>query len=450
LIPTYLGFADFGMSMASTKFGSEAYAEGDPEKEARIIRTAAAIALASSLPVAALLMIFAGTITGLFNVPEHLAANATAALRIAAVGMVINFLCGIFNTPQLARLRMDLNTLITAIPRILGQIATPIVIYLGYGITGAMAALLAASVLSLLAHSMASKTFLPELFAYGIDVKYVRPMLSFGVGLVFAGFAVLLLLNAEKGIVGSLLSVKELAYYSVAFTFASVTTLLASSLVQSLIPAFTQCLKRDEIEQAKMLFNRAAVMMLCGIVPMCSFLILISPEFFELWAGREFALESTTPFLILIIGVSFYVLGYVPNAVIVSVGRTDTLARIYWIELVPFLLIAIFLTSSMGIRGAAVAWSVRVSIDAVLIFTFARKVTSVRFSLFRRGFFAPIIIYFFFSLALAVSWIYALDVTTKLIIFGINFVAYILVCWFYILDHDERSWLRGYLKLRIV
>lgn len=29
LIPTYLGFAAFGMSMASTKFGSEAYAEGD-------------------------------------------------------------------------------------------------------------------------------------------------------------------------------------------------------------------------------------------------------------------------------------------------------------------------------------------------------------------------------------------------------------------------------------
>src|SRR5690606_33735012 len=48
LIPTYLAFADFGMSMASTKFGSEAYAEGDEEKEARIVRTAALIALMSS------------------------------------------------------------------------------------------------------------------------------------------------------------------------------------------------------------------------------------------------------------------------------------------------------------------------------------------------------------------------------------------------------------------
>jgi O-antigen/teichoic acid export membrane protein len=85
LIPTYLGFADFGMGMASTKFGSEAYAEGDEEKEARIIRTAALIALCSRVPVAAALMAFAAPVVGLFNVPEALRAEATLALRLAAV-----------------------------------------------------------------------------------------------------------------------------------------------------------------------------------------------------------------------------------------------------------------------------------------------------------------------------------------------------------------------------
>src|SRR5690606_19788284 len=119
LIPTYLGFADFGMSMASTKFGSEAYAEGDEEKEARIVRTAALIALMSSVPVATLLILFAGSVISLFNVPPDYIAEATLALRLAAVTFVINILCGIFNTPQLARLRMDLNTLINAVPRIL-------------------------------------------------------------------------------------------------------------------------------------------------------------------------------------------------------------------------------------------------------------------------------------------------------------------------------------------
>src|SRR4029079_17936834 len=44
LIPSYLGFADFGMGLGSTKFASEAYAAGDGEREARIVRTAALIA----------------------------------------------------------------------------------------------------------------------------------------------------------------------------------------------------------------------------------------------------------------------------------------------------------------------------------------------------------------------------------------------------------------------
>ena len=51
LIPSYFAFADFGMSLASTKFASEAYAAGDREKEAQVVRTAALIAFFSSLPV---------------------------------------------------------------------------------------------------------------------------------------------------------------------------------------------------------------------------------------------------------------------------------------------------------------------------------------------------------------------------------------------------------------
>src|SRR5687768_10661544 len=53
LIPSYFSFADFGMNIASTKFGSAAFAEGSPEREARIVRTAVLIALISSLPLAA-------------------------------------------------------------------------------------------------------------------------------------------------------------------------------------------------------------------------------------------------------------------------------------------------------------------------------------------------------------------------------------------------------------
>src|SRR5580765_5486277 len=52
LIPTYFSFADFGMGVASTRFGSEAYGAGDPRKEGELVRGAAFIALISSLFIA--------------------------------------------------------------------------------------------------------------------------------------------------------------------------------------------------------------------------------------------------------------------------------------------------------------------------------------------------------------------------------------------------------------
>src|SRR4029078_2758549 len=44
LIPTYFSFADFGMGIASTKFGSEAYGQGDTRQEGAVVRTADFIA----------------------------------------------------------------------------------------------------------------------------------------------------------------------------------------------------------------------------------------------------------------------------------------------------------------------------------------------------------------------------------------------------------------------
>ena len=169
LIPSYFNFADFGMGLASTKFGSEAYASGDRVKEARVVRTAAIIALVPSFVIAIVLAVFSGWITSFFSIPAELQGEAILALKIAAGTFVVNFLNAIFNTPQLTRLRMDLNTVISAVPRILGVILTPIVIYFGWGIVGAVAVLFAASVLTLGSNLYFSRRLLPELVGLSIE-----------------------------------------------------------------------------------------------------------------------------------------------------------------------------------------------------------------------------------------------------------------------------------------
>ncbi len=239
LIPTYLGFADFGMSIASTKFASEAYAAGDAAREARIVRTAGLIALCASLPFGVAIFALSGWLATVFNVPAHLHAEASLALKFAAVTFVLNFLNGIFNTPQLTRLRMDLNTFVTSGFRILGLIATPFAVYID-GVVGAVFVLMIASLLTLAGHILISGRLVRHLFATAIDRPAIRPMLKFGGALVVSGIATMVLSNGEKGILSITASVRSLAYYSVAFSLAAMMTMFTNSMVQSLLPAFSQ------------------------------------------------------------------------------------------------------------------------------------------------------------------------------------------------------------------
>src|SRR5439155_14311943 len=58
LIPAYFAFADLGMGIASTKFASEAYSQGDNTKEAETVWTAAMIASASSIIIGMPIFLF--------------------------------------------------------------------------------------------------------------------------------------------------------------------------------------------------------------------------------------------------------------------------------------------------------------------------------------------------------------------------------------------------------
>jgi len=381
LIPTYLGFADFGMGMASTKFGSEAYAEGDEEKEARVVRTAALISLMTSVPVAAALMIFAPRVIGLFNVPEALQGEAATALRIAAVTLVVNFLCGIFNTPQLARLRMDLNTFINAGSRILGLIATPIILYLGFGIVGAVTVLLVASLINLAGHLIVSSEFVPKLLASNVKSILIRQLIGFGGGLAFASAAAMIVANAEKSVLPAYVDVKALAYYSVAFTLATMATLFSQAMIQSLTPAFSQLQRPEKRHELENLFFRVLRYNLLLVLPTFFILLLIAKPFFFLWAGPEFSENSVVPFFILLSGLLFNIPAYLPYALIIAQGRSDIFVKLYALESVPYLVLAVIFTQRWGINGAAAAWSLRIIIDALLLFRIAGSVNGWSFPL---------------------------------------------------------------------
>lgn len=438
LIPTYFGFADFGMGMASTKFGSGAYADGDAQREARIVRTALLIALCGSVPVAVVFFVFSGEVISLFNVPPHLVDDTSLALKFASITFVLNFLAGIVNTPQFVRLRMDLNTMVVAGFRILGLLATPFAIFIA-GVPGALFVLMVASFLTLAGSLLVSGRLNRHLFQTSIEPDAVRPMLKFGAGLVGASIAGVVLVNAEKGILAAVVSAAALAYYSVAATIANLMTMFSNSMVQSLVPAFSQLQAADKQDHLNSLYSRAIRLTLIWLVPAVVFLTLVAKPFFAIWAGEDFARESTLPFYILLAGIAINIVAFVPYAVTMASGRTDVLAKIYWVELPFYVVVVLVLSLRYGVIGASIAWSLRVAIDAFIHFAVARRIagvrytqqTLVRFTIVSAVMLLPILVFLYYGQLNAV----VVGVAVAAIL------AYTVLIYRKVLEREEAGWI---------
>ena len=441
LIPTYFSFADFGMGVASTKFASEVYGQGDRVKEGEIVRSTAAIAFVSSLVVAIPLFLFSQPIIIALNVPEHLHAEASVALKIASASFVLGILSSVLNAPMLARLRMDLNTVTSAFPRIMLAAVTPFIIYYGGGIVGAISWAFIVNLTALAVILYLSGRLLPELFRTSVDREYFRRVIKFGGSWFVAMIAAMLLINLEKLFLTKMVSVKALAYYSVAFTFANMATMFSQAMSQSLVPAFSQLLVPGKRSEFDALFARSIRLTLIWLLPAVMLLFVIAKPFFTIWAGEDFGVNSTLPFYVLLVGLLFNLQATVPYTAIAAVGRTDVFARLYWVELLLYAVGAYVLISNFGIVGAAIAWTLRVLFDAFLMIRLSKKYAGVDFRHLdnvKKIFLAAIALLpagFAAALNSYSLWLIALV--------PMGLAAYSAVVWRMGVDADEKRWLIG-------
>ena len=120
--------------------------------------------------------------------------------------------------------------------------------------------------------------------------------------------------------------------------------------------------------------------MLYWALPGATFICAVAQPFFTAWAGPQFGRESTLPLYLLMGGVIFEIMSYVPYALLLALGRTDTIARsLLWL-VIPYLFASALLIHRFGAAGAAAAWSLR-TLTSVSVFSwFARRSTGFRFA----------------------------------------------------------------------
>jgi len=164
-------------------------------------------------------------------------------------------------------------------------------------------------------------------------------------------------------------------------------------------------------------------------------IVTFTHEGLNLWLGSEFADNSTLVLQLLAVGVFINSHAYIPSGLIQGAGRPDLNAKLHLIELPFYLLSLWWLVGVYGIVGAAIAWVLRVLIDAIILFVMARRLLTSAYTL------RPV---FMFGTALFVLTLGAIiqGLVTRGVFITVAMFLFAIVAWLVILSTEERNMIR--------
>lgn len=206
--------------------------------------------------------------------------------------------------------------------------------------------------------------YVPLDAAPSVKRDLVAPLFRYGGWVTVTSFVAPLLDTLDRFLIGSIAGAKAVAYYTVPFSLLSRVSALPWSLSNVLFPKFSV----TSGEERDQLTDEAIRALSVILTPLIIVGILLMEPFLAWWVGPELARNSSTVGEIIAFGVWFNALAYIPYARLQAQGRPDLVAKCQLAELLPYLGLLAVALYAWGVRGAAAAWSMRVIVDAALLF----------------------------------------------------------------------------------
>jgi O-antigen/teichoic acid export membrane protein len=377
----YASLFDFGLGRALTQLVAERRRQQGPQGD---LPAAVSSALAAMLligcagAVAMLALVPWATRVGL-NISLPLQHETLAAARLLAVGIPVVVLTSGYRGILEAYERFDLANAVRVPIGISTFIGPLLVMPFTRSLAWAVGVLLAARVVGLVALMLLVKRVAPTLPRRpSIAHPSLAPVMRCGAWMTVSNILSPLMSSADRFFISAMISASVVAYYTAPYEMVTrLMAMIALAVATSLFPAFARAANAAD---ARILLKRGVRLIVAGFVPVILLVLVLAPFLLRLWLGETFARASTTVLRILAIGILMNGLAQAPFALIQARGRADLTAKIHLLEL-PFYLTSVFyLIRGYGIEGAAIAWTVRVGAEAVVLFAVARYMLGDRVS----------------------------------------------------------------------
>jgi O-antigen/teichoic acid export membrane protein len=275
---------------------------------------------------------------------------------------------------------------------------------------------------------------------YSLDYKLLRPLLAYGGWVSISNFVAPLLAYADRFVVGSVLGMSYVSYYTAPNEAITKASVLPGTLLTTLFPALASLDASGARARVQELCARAIKSLLLLMTPSLLIVFVFARQILQLWLGTDFATRSAGVLQIFCVGILVNSLAFVPFFLLQGLGRPDVTAKIHIIELPIYALALAILLPRMGLTGAALAWSFRLFLDACLLFGAASwlKLLSVRAildSYVRRAF----LLLCGLGAAFILPFLANGRLSAQLLFVGAALLAFVFAVWKYVFDAKDKS-----------
>ena len=361
---------DLGLSRSTTKFVAECLGRGEEQKFPSLFWTAlwsqVLIGIVGALLMAAVVPYLEDRYLKLS--PSNAAETKLSFLILAVSFPVVlggNSIRGVLEAVQ----RFDVVNYVK-IPTYICMFLLPaIVLPLGLSLPAIVLLLVVSRLAAGLVYLAVCLRMFPSLRRnYSLDYKLLGPLLTYGGWVSISNFLAPLLVYADRFVVGSVLGMSYVSYYTAPQEAISRGSVLPGALTTALFPALATLDASGGRDRVLELCVRAIKSLLLIMTPALLIICVFAHQLLQLWLGADFAARSSGVLQIFCVGVLVNSIAFVPFVLLQGLGRPDVTGKIHLLELPIYAAALAILLPRMGLAGAALAWSFRLFVDACLLF----------------------------------------------------------------------------------
>lgn len=364
LLLGYFGVFDLGLGRAMLQ-RIAALRNGTPEDRAQIFWTALSLNVCLGVIGGLLIWPVAAYFFGnVFKVEDALRPEVKAVVPWLVLAVPIATLSGVLTGALQGRERfLELN-LISVVNSVVFQLV-PLLMAKLWAVD--LGVLLPAAILTRLFTLILLYDRCRRSVFGGHPISFARAeanrLLRFGGWVTIISFISPMMVILDRFIIGSMLGAKAVSYYTVPFQLADRTTIIPVALSSAIFPRLAIAARDEEVR----ISNESFRTVLCIMTPLLTVGIMLIEPFLSWWINVAFAREAGLVGRILLLGYWAYALQTIPYVQLQAKGRPDLVAKCILVELPPYFFMLYVGLDKFGIVGAAMAFSVRILADFVLL-----------------------------------------------------------------------------------